>query len=149
MLWIWYSGALLFHYLDQSMVFKPKLRNSRYGHSFGAPLARSLGVGYIQELVSRLTHTPIAVHKTSTNATLDNNPTTFPLNQALYVDATHEVVVLNIITALNLTSFAAGGPLPSDHIPKDRTFYSSKLAPFGTNMQFQRPLSRFFVIDRC
>ena len=65
-----------------------------YDSSFGSPVARVEGIGYIQELVARLTHTPIDVHNSSTNATLNDNATTFPLNQSLYVDATHEVVVL-------------------------------------------------------
>lgn len=65
-----------------------------YDVGFGSPLARVQGLGYIQELVARLTHTPIATHNSSTNATLNDNPITFPLNQSLYVDATHEVVVL-------------------------------------------------------
>ncbi|KAG8886734.1 hypothetical protein FRB98_001035 [Tulasnella sp. 332] len=108
-----------------------------YGHSFGSPVARVQGIGYIQELVARLTHTPIQTHNSSTNATLNDNPITFPLHQPLYVDATHEVVVLNIITALGLNTFAKTGPLPSDHIPENRSFYASRLAPFGTNMQFQ------------
>ena len=67
----------------------------RYGSAFGSPVARVQGIGYIQELVARLTHTPIKTHNTSTNATLNDNPITFPLGQSLYVDATHEVVVLN------------------------------------------------------
>ena len=67
----------------------------RYGSGFGSPVARVQGIGYIQELVARLTHTPIETHNSSTNATLDDNPITFPLGQSLYVDATHEVVVLN------------------------------------------------------
>ncbi len=66
-----------------------------YGSAFGSPVARVQGIGYVQELVARLTHTPIPVHNSSTNATLDDNPATFPLGQSLYVDATHEVVVLN------------------------------------------------------
>jgi len=66
-----------------------------YDSAFGSPIARVLGIGWVQELVARLTHTPIAVHNSSTNATLDDNPITFPLNQSLYVDATHEVVVLH------------------------------------------------------
>lgn len=66
-----------------------------YDSAFGSPLARVHGIGYIQELVARLTHTPIATHNSSTNATLDDNSATFPLGQSLYVDATHEVVVLN------------------------------------------------------
>ena len=66
-----------------------------YNSAFGSPVARIQGIGYIQELVSRLTHTPIAVHNTSTNSTINDNPILFPLGQSLYVDATHEVVVLN------------------------------------------------------
>ncbi|KAI0825291.1 phosphoglycerate mutase-like protein [Trametes gibbosa] len=108
-----------------------------YDSAFGSPVARVQGVGYVQELVSRLTHTPIPVHNSSTNATLDDNSATFPLGHSLYVDATHEVVVLNVITALNLTNFAADGPLPADHIPEHRAFKSSHLAPFATNIQFQ------------
>lgn len=135
---------------------------ARYDSAFGSPVSRVQGIGYIQEMVARLTQTPIATHNSSTNATLDDDPITFPLNHNLYVDATHEVVVLNsafrlgftpsfprirkdtdpcfriVITALNLSSFAAAGPLPSDHIPSYRTFRSSQLSPFSTNIQFQR-----------
>lgn len=130
--------------------------HSRYDSGFGYPLARALGIGYIQEMVARLTHTPIERHNSSTNSTLDDNPITFPLDHNLYVDATHEVIVLNsefefshhllwsylatcilVITALNLSSFAANGPLPTDHIPKYRSFRVSELAPFSTNVQFQ------------
>ncbi|KAJ6603247.1 histidine phosphatase superfamily [Mycena vulgaris] len=108
-----------------------------YNSGFGFPLARSQGIGYVQELVARLTHTPISTHNSSTNATLDDNPITFPFGQSLYVDVTHEVVVLNVLTALNLSTLAAQGPLPADHIPKHRTFRVSQLAPFATNVQFQ------------
>ncbi|KAG9021400.1 hypothetical protein FS837_007301, partial [Tulasnella sp. UAMH 9824] len=108
-----------------------------YNSAFGSPVARIQGIGYLQEIVARLTHTPIPSYNSMTNSTLDANPITFPLNQALYVDATHEVVVLNIITALNLSNFAETGPLPYDHIPEKRSFVASQLAPFGTNMQFQ------------
>ncbi|KAJ3556987.1 hypothetical protein NM688_g1721 [Phlebia brevispora] len=108
-----------------------------YDSAFGSPVARVQGIGYIQEMVARLTHTPIAVHNSSTNATLDDSTATFPLGQSLYVDATHEVVVLNILTALNLTNLAASGPLPADHIPPNRSFKVSHLAPFATNVHFQ------------
>ncbi|TFK25804.1 phosphoglycerate mutase-like protein [Coprinopsis marcescibilis] len=107
-----------------------------YVSAFGSPVARVQGIGWIQELVARLTKTHIKEHNTSTNATLHND-ITFPLGQSLYVDATHEVVVLNIITALNLTTFAADGPLPYTHIPHNRAFRVAELAPFATNMQFQ------------
>ncbi|KAJ7211760.1 phosphoglycerate mutase-like protein [Mycena pura] len=108
-----------------------------YNAAFGFPLGRALGIGYAQELVARLTHTAIATHNSSTNATLDDSPITFPLGQSLYVDATHEVVVLHVLTALNLSTLAAQGPPPADHIPRHRTFRASQLAPFATNVQFQ------------
>lgn len=69
--------------------------SKRYNSAFGSPVARAQGIGYVQELVARLTHTPIAVHNSSTNSTLDDNPITFPLDHSLYVDATHDVVILN------------------------------------------------------
>jgi len=52
-----------------------------YGSAFGSPVGRVQGIGYVQELVARLTHTPIAIHNSSTNATLDDNPITFPLDR--------------------------------------------------------------------
>ncbi|KIJ62097.1 hypothetical protein HYDPIDRAFT_94962 [Hydnomerulius pinastri MD-312] len=108
-----------------------------YDSAFGSPVARVQGLGYLQELVSRLTHTPISSHNSSTNATLHGDERTWPVEDVLYVDATHEVVVLNVLTALNLTTLAATGPLPADHIPANRSFRVSDIAPFSTNVQFQ------------
>ncbi|KAF5386513.1 hypothetical protein D9757_005874 [Collybiopsis confluens] len=110
-----------------------------YSSAFGSPVARIQGAGWIQELLARLEHKPMQSHehRFSTNSTLNDNEITFPLNQSLYVDATHEVVVLNILTALNLSTLAENGPLPYDHVPKHQTFKVSQLAPFATNVQFQ------------
>ncbi|KAI0349614.1 phytase [Trametes cingulata] len=129
--------------------------NFWYSSAFGSPVARAQGIGYVQELVARLTHTPIALHNSSTNATLDDDPATFPLGQSLYVDATHDTLVLNVITALNLSNFASDGPLPADHIPPNRAFKTSHLAPFASNVQFQllsctsspHPLIRIIIND--
>lgn len=38
---------------------------------------------------------------------------------------------------MNLTTFAATGDLPTDRIPKHRSFIASKICPFATNMQLQ------------
>jgi len=108
-----------------------------YDSGWGSPTARGLGIGYVKELVARLTSTPIEKHDSTTNGTLDDNPITFPLGNSLYVDATHETVVLNILTALNLSIFAAAGPIPPDYIPEKRSFIASQVVSFGTNVQFQ------------
>lgn len=52
-----------------------------------------------------------------------------------FADSERDPIVL---TALNLTTLAASGPLPASHIPRNRSFRSSDLAPFATNVQFQR-----------
>ncbi|KAG7088757.1 hypothetical protein E1B28_012723 [Marasmius oreades] len=110
-----------------------------YKSAFGSPVACALGAGWIQELVHRLEHKPVTEkdNKFSMNFTLDGDIRTFPVNQSLYVDATHEELIANVITALNLTSFAQDGPLPYDHIPKNRKFRVSQLSPFAANIQFQ------------
>ncbi|KAG1849295.1 phosphoglycerate mutase-like protein [Suillus subalutaceus] len=99
--------------------------NLWYGVAWGSPVGRGEGIGYVQELVSRLTQTPIETHNSSTNATL-HNAVTFPFG--------HSPLFL---TALNISSFAAMGPLPTDRIPERRTFRTAELAPFATNVQFQ------------
>ncbi|KAG2120757.1 histidine phosphatase superfamily [Suillus discolor] len=108
-----------------------------YGHGPGNPTAAAQGLGYVQELVSRLTHTPINVWNSSTNSTLDSSNITFPLNQPIYVDASHDTVISNIVTALNFTSLAATGPLPTDHIPPRRSYIASQIAPFASQLVAQ------------
>ncbi|KAF8684962.1 Phosphoglycerate mutase-like protein [Rhizoctonia solani] len=107
-----------------------------YNDAYGSPIGQALGLGWVSELVARLTHTPIEVHNTTTNATMHDN-IRFPLNQSIYVDSTHETVFMQIMTALNLTNFASDGQLPITHILPNRKFKSSKIAPFATNMQVQ------------
>ncbi|KAH6917781.1 histidine phosphatase superfamily [Coprinopsis sp. MPI-PUGE-AT-0042] len=108
-----------------------------YDDGFGSPLGRVLGLGWVQELVSRLKNERITVLNSSTNPDFVSNPVTFPLGNSFYVDATHDTVILNVITALGLSNFAASGPLPYNQIPPNRSFRTAELVPFATNMQFQ------------
>ncbi|CCL99560.1 uncharacterized protein FIBRA_01578 [Fibroporia radiculosa] len=105
-----------------------------YGQGPGNPNAAARGVGYVQELLARLTKTPLTTFDTTLNSTLDGNSITFPLDQPIYADATHDVVIATIITALNFTSMAAGGPLPWDHIPVDHTYHVQHFAAYASNL---------------
>lgn len=117
-----------------------------YGASFGAPVAVAEGIGYLQELTARLTHTPLTQFNSSTNSTL-HDEVHFPVNEPFYVDFTHDTTFAQsmspwcpltlVLPTMNLTSFSAAGPPPLDHIPKDWPFVSSKFSPFATNMQIQ------------
>ncbi|EIW52767.1 phosphoglycerate mutase-like protein [Trametes versicolor FP-101664 SS1] len=92
--------------------------------AFSSPVARGFAIG---------------AHNSSTNATLTDDPRTFPLRQSLYVDAMPEVIALygTVLTALKLTSSAKDRPLSATHIPHNRAFRTVDLVPFATNVQFQ------------
>jgi Histidine phosphatase superfamily (branch 2) len=128
--------------------------SSRYKSGPGSPVARALGSGWVLELLSRLTHTPItptsgpvSPHQLfSANTTLTSNPTTFPLNNTIYSDATHEGTMLYIYTALNLTVLAEDGTpnLTKMKRASKRRWVTSRFAPFGSNMQVQ---GEYYSVD--
>ncbi|GMK53584.1 hypothetical protein CspeluHIS016_0101700 [Cutaneotrichosporon spelunceum] len=110
-----------------------------YGNGFGGQTTAAQGKGWVQEFLARLTHTPIEVYDSSTNSTLDGNPETFPLNQSIYADASHDSYIMSTFVALNLTALNSFGRLPTnvDRGHNERPFYSSKIVPFNTNFVAQ------------
>ncbi|KAA1471753.1 phosphoglycerate mutase-like protein [Dentipellis sp. KUC8613] len=105
-----------------------------YGNGPGNPAVSAQGVGWAQELISRLTQTRITNFDTSVNGTVVSSNTTFPLNQPIFVDATHDTIISAIVTAMNFTSLSSSGPLPTDHIQKDRQWIVTHISPFASNM---------------
>ncbi|KAJ6595075.1 phosphoglycerate mutase-like protein [Mycena vulgaris] len=112
------------------------LNDLLFWYSFGPgnPAVSAQGIGYVQELVSRLTKTRITKFETTVNQTLVSSNVTFPLDQPIYVDATHDTVISAIVTAMNFTSLAANGPLPTDHIPDNHSYIVNNLVPFASNL---------------
>ncbi|KAF1837445.1 acid phosphatase [Decorospora gaudefroyi] len=72
-----------------------------YGYSVGNPLGPTQGVGYVNELLARLTEQPVQ-DNTNTNHTLDSNPATFPLDRKVYADFSHDNDISNVLAALGL-----------------------------------------------
>lgn len=107
-----------------------------YYASFGFPLAKAQGIGWVQELVSRLTHTRLTQFNSTTNSSFHDD-VHFPLNDPINIDFTHDTVFALLLPTMNLTTFAESGVPPLDKIPKNRSFISSKIVPFATNMQIQ------------
>lgn len=67
-----------------------------YAFGPGNPTTAAQGLAYVEELAARLTQTPLtesAFNSSGLNRTLDDNDVTFPLNQPIYVDATHDTVI--------------------------------------------------------
>ncbi|KAH0848109.1 3-phytase A [Fonsecaea pedrosoi] len=81
-----------------------------YGYSYGNPLGPTQGVGFVNELIARLTNTSVQDH-TSTNHTLDDDPATFPLGRKLYADFSHDNDMTAIFSALGLYNNTL--PLPN------------------------------------
>jgi hypothetical protein len=109
-----------------------------YNNGAGSPVAAAQGKGYLEEFVSRLEMSRITEYNSTTNSTLDSSNVTFPLNQSIYADATHEVVVLDTLTAFNLSALFASGPLPINSTrPASQSFIASQVVPFATHFTIQ------------
>ena len=109
-----------------------------YGYGSGSPLGPTQGVGWVNELIARLTGKPVVDH-TSVNRTLDTNPDAFPLGRSLYADFGHD----NDMTA----SFAALGlynstlPLSTTHemtVEETNGYSAAWTVPFAARAYFEK-----------
>lgn len=102
---------------------------------FQSPTGRAVGIGYVQELLARLQQHVLNTGGTQANLTLDNNTRTFPLNQTLYFDFSHDTNIASILTALGLRQFAP--LLPTTGPPPNQQLIVSHLQPFGTRLDIE------------
>ncbi|KAF4466185.1 3-phytase a [Fusarium albosuccineum] len=109
-----------------------------YKYGNGNPMGPTQGVGYVNELIARLTKKPVE-DDTTTNSTLDSSPDTFPLDRALYADFSHDNTMVSIFSALGL--YNSTGMLPKDHIvPAVRAhgYSSAWVVPFAARMYVEK-----------
>lgn len=69
------------------------------------------------------------------NVTLDNNTATFPIDQNVNLDFSHDAGILSILVAFGLTQF--NDVLPTTHIKRDRAFLVSHLQPFAGRLDIE------------
>jgi hypothetical protein len=105
---------------------------------------RAIGLGYQQEIMARLKNHTLGYSGSQINVTLDNNTETFPLNQSLYFDFSHDTNILSILTAFGLRQFAEA--LPANKYPGDHNMTVSHVTPFGARLDMEiiqtpKPLS--------
>lgn len=127
-----------------------------YGYGAGNPLGPAQGIGFANELIARLTQSPVEDH-TSTNTTLDSNPATFPLNATLYADFSHDNTMVSIFFALGLYNNTKPLSQTSVQSTEETKGYSAAWAvPFGSRAYVEmmqckgekEPLVRVLVNDR-
>lgn len=110
-----------------------------YGYGPGNPLGPTQGVGFVNELIARLTNTSVVDH-TSTNSTLDApGAATFPLGLPLYADFSHDNDMTAIFAAMGL--YNATTPLTVDvRETTDQTagYSAAWTAPFASRMYVEK-----------
>lgn len=102
-----------------------------------SPNGKAQGIGWVSEFLDRLTNTtwnPATI--TTENSTLDSNPTYFPLDQTMYVDFSHDDILLSVLTALNYTQVVGEFLDPANPDP-NRTFVLSHITPFAARIVFE------------
>ena len=93
-----------------------------------------MGIGYVQEILARLNHHLITSPTAQTNYTLDGMASTFPLNQSLYFDFSHDTNIMSILTAFGFTQFAP--VLPATHMVS-HDLIVSHMEPFGARLDIE------------
>ncbi|KAN0060550.1 hypothetical protein ACQY0O_007005 [Thecaphora frezii] len=105
-----------------------------------SPSGRAQGIGYVQELLARLTNTtvlkPDGSDVTTQNTTLDNDATLFPIDQPFYFDFTHDDIIVSVLTALNYTQVVGDYLDPTKPDP-ERNFRLSWITPFAARLAFE------------
>ncbi|KAI9654452.1 MAG: hypothetical protein M1831_005418 [Alyxoria varia] len=109
-------------------------------NAFASPTGRAVGIGWVAELRARLQHRYLTkagpeAGKTQVNTTLDGKPATFPLDQSLYFDFSHDTNIVSDLVALGLKRFAQF--LPADRIVEDRELRVSHITPFAARLDIE------------
>ncbi|KAI5466074.1 histidine phosphatase superfamily [Mariannaea sp. PMI_226] len=105
------------------------------GSGFHSPTGRAVGIGYQQEVIARLKNHTLGYSGSQINTTLDSSTETFPLNQSLYFDFSHDTNIISILTAFGLTQFRED--LPSDRYPGEHEFTVAHVTPFGARLDIE------------
>ncbi|KAH8804614.1 histidine phosphatase superfamily [Xylogone sp. PMI_703] len=105
-----------------------------YDYSFGNPTGRAQGLGYVEELIARLTHEYITSSDSSVNSTYDDNGRTFPLGQPFYADFSHDDIIVSVLTAMSVDYFRDPPSLAQFPPNPHRHFILSDLTPFGARL---------------
>ncbi|KAE8140786.1 histidine phosphatase superfamily [Aspergillus pseudotamarii] len=105
---------------------------------FQNPAGRAQGIAWVEEFLARVEGHVLQTTGTNANMTLATNPVTFPVDQNLYLDFTHDADIFAALTAFGFRQFAQF--LPPTGPPRNQQFSTSKVVPFGgrTNIEIIR-----------
>ncbi len=135
-----------------------------YGYTNGNPLGATQGIGFVNELIARMTNTPVNDH-TNTNSSLDESEMTFPIGKTnLFADFSHDNDISEIFAALGLFNMTnppsvvrrqsakeLGGYAASWTVPFAARAYFEKMRCEGEKEEFVRVLvnDRVMPLQTC
>ena len=102
---------------------------------FQSPTGRAVGIGYVEEFLARVTNHTLNTATAQANITIDNNTATFPLNQTLYFDFSHDTNLAAVLTAFGFVQFAQF--LPPTGPPANQQLIVSHLQCFGSRIDIE------------
>lgn len=102
-----------------------------YKTGYGEPLGPVQGVGYINELLARLTGMAV-VDRTTHNASYP-----FPLDRSIYVDFTHENLMVAVYSAMGLFNISSH-PLNTNEISNRHGWIASRMVPLSARMVVEK-----------
>ncbi|KKK16918.1 hypothetical protein ARAM_002667 [Aspergillus rambellii] len=104
---------------------------------FQSPTGRAQGITWVEEFIARVEDRPFNVSggPTAANLTLNANPVTFPHNQSLYLDFTHDTILVSVLTALGFKQFASF--LPASGPPRHHQFRTNTVVPFASRINIE------------
>lgn len=105
-----------------------------YDYAAGNPTGRAQGIGYVQELIARLTNQYITSSNSSVNSTITNNAQDFPLGRPFYADFSHDDIIISVLTAMSLDYFREAPSLTQYPPDPKRHFNLGKMTPFGARL---------------
>jgi hypothetical protein len=109
-----------------------------YGYGTGNMLGPTQGVGFVNELVARMTNSGVR-DMTSVNQTLDSNPATFPLGLPLYADFSHDNDMTSIFFALGLyDSLPSYGKDNDKDVQSGQGYSASTTVPFAARAYVEK-----------
>ena len=85
--------------------------------------------------MARLNNHTLNTATAQANITLDSSTATFPLNQTLYFDFSHDTNLAAVLTAFGFTQFAQF--LPTTGPPPNQQVIVSHLQPFGARIDIE------------
>ena len=109
-----------------------------YGYGAGNPLGPTQGVGFVNELIARLSGQAVIDH-TSSNSTLDRNPATFPLSKSIYADFGHDNDMIAVFAALGL--YNNTHPLSTSRLittEENKGYSAAQTVPFAARAFFEK-----------